>query len=293
MTLPAGQGHGHGKLILCGEHAVVYGHPAIAFAVNRGTRVTAQRRPGQLEVKSPIADPGLRKAAALLFGDQGWALNIESDVPIGRGMGSSAALAVALARAHAQATSGDSSVAGLMEAAMPIERHFHGNPSGVDVAVALHGHAMRFLRGPPMAWKTLPPSTWHLVVLDSQKRGNTKEQVTRVAGERPRADPVLRDIGELVSRVEEVLDQPDELGPLLSENHRLLQKLGVSCPELDALVDFAMEHGALGAKLSGAGGGGVVFALLETPAHVDLLCDAARQAGVVGWACRGLEGPHA
>jgi mevalonate kinase len=293
LTLPTGHGHGHGKLILCGEHAVVYGHPAIAFAVNKGTRVTAQMRPGALEVLSSIDDPALRQAVELMFGDQGWTVTIESDVPLGRGMGSSAALAVALAKAHAEAISGDTSHAGVMKAAMPIERHFHGNPSGIDVAVALHGHAMRFLRGPPMAWNPLPFSSWHLVVLDSQQRGNTKDQVARIAESRPGSDPLLSAIGQLVSRVEEVLDQPDELGPLLSENHRLLQRLGVSTPRLDELVDFALQHDALGAKLSGAGGGGVVFALLETPAHVDRLCRAATQSGVVGWACQALEGPHA
>ncbi len=288
MTERSGHGRGHGKLILCGEHAVVYGHPAIAFAVDRCTRVTASPHSGSLDVICKLDNPGLRLAAEQIFGDRGWQVQIDTDVPLGRGMGSSAALAVALAEAHARATSGDTSHEALMEAAMPIERHFHGNPSGLDVAVALHRKPMRFLRGPPMTWTPLRPCPWPLVVLDSQVQGHTRELVDQVAAQRPKVDPILNEIGQLVDEMASVIEDPEEVGPLMSENHRLLQALGVSTPELDHLVDLSVRQGALGAKLAGAGGGGVAFALMRTQEDADALCDEATQAGVVAWTCQAL-----
>ena len=288
MTPHTGHGRGHGKLILCGEHAVVYGHPAIAFAVDRCTRVTATPHNGAMEVLCEFDNPGLRHAAEQMFGERGWRVQIETDVPLGRGMGSSAALAVALAEARAQATQGDTSPEALMDAAMPIERHFHGNPSGLDVTVALHRKPMRFLRGPPMSWTPLSPCPWPLVVLDSQIQGHTRALVDHVAAQRPKVNPILNEIGQLVDEVASVLHDPLQVGPLVSENHRLLQALGVSTPELDHLVDLSVRQGALGAKLAGAGGGGVVFALMRTPEDAEALCNSATQAGVVAWTCQAL-----
>ena len=139
-----------------------------------------------------------------------------------------------------------------------------------------------------MTWTPLRPCRWPLVILDSQMQGHTRALVDQVAARRPEVDPILDAIGDLVDEVAKVLDDPEGVGPLMSENHRLLQALGVSTPELDHLVELSTRHGALGAKLAGAGGGGVVFALMRTQADADALCETATQAGVVAWTCQAL-----
>lgn len=271
-------GHGAGKLILCGEHAVVHGHPALAFAVDLHTRVTLDRVEGATRVDSDHADRRVRDALCTVLPRTGWAVRVDSDIPVGRGMGSSAALAVALVRAHRPGLSGGE----LIDAAMPIERAFHGNPSGLDVAVSALGGCLAFRRGPPMHYTQVPVGAWKVVVLDSGDMGDTAELVAGVTARRPGIDPELERIGALVQEARAVLDDATALGPLLTENHRLLQAIGVSTPVLDDLVALALAHGAHGAKLAGAGGGGVVLALVDDP---EPLVRAATARGVPALVC--------
>ena len=266
------EGFATGKLILCGEHAVVYGHPAIAFAVQRGTRVRLQRHPGPHQL--PLADPRLDHAMTALLGPDGYRVDIDSDLPIGKGMGSSAALAVATLRAADRLEGHTSEPLGLFQNAMVAERIFHGNPSGLDVAAAVYGGLLSFQRstGPePLA--THP--TWRAVVMDSGTQGCTADLVAGVAHRRSESGEVeraLNRIGELASQARSVLHDTAALGPLLSENHALLRVIGVSTPALEDLVDLALNHGAAGAKLAGAGGGGVVIALTEEPEPLLRVC---------------------
>ena len=129
----------------------------------------------------------------------------------------------------------------------------------------------------------LPCPSWSLVVLDSGDRGDTSALVAAVAARRPGVDPVLERIGALVDEAAAVLDDLPALGALLVENHRLLGRLGVSTPRLDALVELALGAGAAGAKLSGSGGGGIVLALVDDPSPVEA---AAVDAGVPTLVCR-------
>lgn len=278
-------GSGLGKLILCGEHAVVHGHPAIAFAVDLQTRVTLRRDDGATHVVDDGGtDPRLTEAIELALPETGWEVQIASTLPVGRGMGSSAALAVALARARAAHEGRQLDPDEVFARAMPLERVFHGNPSGLDVAVSARGGAIRYRRGPPPHIEPLTTrAAWRVVVLDTGRLGNTAELVAGVSAQRPGIDPVLARIGTLVTEAAGCLDRPGDLGPLLVENHRLLARIGVSTPELDALVVLALDAGAWGAKLSGAGGGGVVMALVDDPAP---LLRAAGARGVAALECR-------
>ena len=276
-------GEGSGKLILVGEHAVVYGHEAIAFAVGLRTRVALEPRPGPTQIVGPDVDDRVLTALCTVLPREGFAVRVASDVPVGRGMGSSAALAVALVRALHPDLGPDA----VIDAAMPIERAFHGNPSGLDVAVSAHGGCVRFRRGPPMVFAPVTTGEWQVVVADSGAPGNTAELVARVAAQRPAVDPTLARIGALVAEASRALHDPRALGPLLTENHRLLAALGVSTPRLDDLVARALRAGAYGAKLAGAGGGGVVLALVDDPAPV---IAAMRDAGVVAWSTRPAQG---
>lgn len=279
-----GSGRGFGKLILCGEHAVVYGHPALAFAVDRSTTVQIADAPGARTVHCPVQDPRLATVLDSLLPAEGLSVTIGSELPIGRGMGSSAALAVALVRACREWRGGPPpSAHEVFDEAMPIERLFHGNPSGLDVAVAAHGGFLWFQRGPPVVLEpiTVEPR-WRVVVLDTGAVGNTRELVAGVAARRPAVDPALERIGALVGEARGCLADPHALGELLTENHVLLSSIGVSTPEIDALVNLATDHGAYGAKLSGAGGGGVVIAVVDEP---ESLVSAAETAGVRAFSC--------
>lgn len=278
-------GTGRGKLVLCGEHAVVYGHPAIALAVDRATVVRLTRRPGPTTIDSPHGDDRLLGALCTVIESEGLSVCVDTDLPVGRGMGSSAALAVALVRARA-ALSGEAPDADTVyHRAMPIERAFHGNPSGVDVAVSAHGGCLWFQRGDAAGVpvrQRLVCGRWSIVVLDSGIAGDTGQLVAGVGARRPEIDPVLERIGALVAEAREILCDPRALGELLTENHGLLRRIGVSTPQLDAFVALALANGAWGAKLAGAGGGGVVIALTEDPGR---LLAAAATAGIPAFEC--------
>lgn len=278
-----GRGTGHGKLLLCGEHAVVHGHPAIAVAVDRSTEVTLTPHAGTTTVTSNHTDHRVLDALLTVLPGEGFDVGVVTDLPVGRGMGSSAALAVALVRARA-ALDGDQPDADEVYArAMPIERAFHGNPSGVDVAVAASGGCLWFRKGDPPIREPLPPPAWSLVVLDTGTSGDTQELVAAVGARRPDIDPALARIGALVAQAREALADPVALGALLTENHALLREIGVSTPALDALVALALDAGAHGAKLAGAGGGGVVLAVVTDDEPV---LAAARSAGVTAFRTR-------
>ena len=277
------RGTARGKLILCGEHAVVHGQPAIAFAVHLTTTVTASPTPGPTRVAG-IRDERVQQAAQTVFGPHGAEVSIHSEVPIGRGMGSSAALAVAMVRADAALRDEELTGDDVFARAVSVERIFHGNPSGLDVAISVRQGVIRFHREEDPPFTDLPaPTSWQTVALDSGSQGNTAALVAGVTARRPGIDPVLQRIGDLTRRVQDVLDDADQLGPLLTENHNLLREIGVSTPDLDNLVELALRAGALGAKLAGAGGGGVVLALTTDPAS---LVDAANRHGVRSWVCR-------
>ena len=197
---------------------------------------------------------------------------------MGRGMGSSAALSVALVRAYACATHTMLTTEQTHEQALAVETLFHGTPSGIDNAVAALGGLVHFRRtdtGP--VWTSLPCPALTVVVLDSGTAGNTRELVGGVRERHPENTPILNAIGALTPQIQAALTDLDRLGPLLYNNHQLLGELGVSTPALDSLVHFAMDAGATGAKLAGAGGGGVVLAVTHSP---DQLVARAVHAGI-------------
>jgi mevalonate kinase len=288
VSVVSTRGWGSGKLILCGEHAVVYGHPAIAFSVSLGTTVTLTlSETGTRVFPSPGIspdDPRLTRAIAGALGGVRARVEMESDLPVGRGMGSSAALAVALHRAAASLRAETLDERTLFDRAMEVEREFHGNPSGLDVAISARGGISLYRRtpdGPSLTPIACPD--WQVVVLDTGRAGDTAALVAGVAQRRPQVDSSLTRIGSLVLEAARALDDAPTLGALLDENHSLLRQIGVSDDGVDALVHLARRHGALGAKLSGAGGGGVVIALTEDPGPI---LDAAAAAGVTARVAR-------
>jgi mevalonate kinase len=295
-----------GKVILLGEHAVVYGQPALAGALSSGVTVTTCPGQGRLRVAAwkvdiDRHDPSpLGQAFAALMTRLGPAssassasfdrerpelevdLDVEFQVPTSAGLGSSAALAVALCRALARARRQELGTAAILDAAMAAETVFHGKPSGIDAAVAVHGGFGRFTRAagwmPTRAARPVP-----LVVGHTGRQRDTKGRVARVAelaSERPaEMETHFRAIGALVEQGIAAVLTGDfaALGTAMNENARHLEVLEVSCPEIEKMCTLAREAGALGAKLTGGGGGGCVLAL--APGHEEAVQAAWSRAG--------------
>ncbi len=266
------EGRAPGKVILVGEHAVVYGYRAIAAAVDLFTTVRLHERPGRSEVEdTDIWDARLADALATLVPPEGVGVSISSDLPTGCGMGSSAALAVAAVRAAARREGRVASFEECFERGMAIERVFHGNPSGLDHTVSAMGGAVIYRRG-ERATPLRVATPIRLVVANTGAPGDTAEMVAGVRDRKPEVE-LLR-IGALSEMVAARLALGRSVGPFLHEAHWLLRRIGVSTRELDELCRAMEAAGAEGAKLAGAGGGGIAIALV-TPETEDAVRHAA------------------
>jgi mevalonate kinase len=293
---------GHGKVILLGEHSVVHGRPALALSVERGARVDAREidaevttldiAPWNVTVDSgPEANLGreplqqaLRVARAFYDDDREFALRAEMHLPSGAGMGSSAALGVAVLRALDGARGLTRDDQEIYERSLAWERVFHGNPSGVDNAMATHGGMAMFRKGEPLT-RVVPRHKVELVVAYSGSSSSTKLMVDSVARQLER-EPER--IGKLFDAIEAIvmngklaLETGDlkSLGQLMTMNHKLLSALMLSTDALEEMIAAATEAGALGAKVTGAGGGGCMVALVEDEAQKRAVTSALSALG--------------
>jgi mevalonate kinase len=264
------QGRAPGKVLLFGEHAVVYGHPAIAAAVPRFLMVGIEpASEPRLELPGMATPPEILTAVQDLAAAAGFRgafrARVQSEIPLGSGLGSSAALGVALARAFKPGCSPDEA----MRLAMHVERALHGAPSGVDPAACAHGGVLWFVRGEPPAIEPLPAKLWLCVALTGIRRG-TRSTVMPLAERRrtdPRVDALLQKLGGFAREARQRLLDLPALGRLMDQAHAVLSDLGVSCAELEDAVRSLRSAGALGAKLTGAGGGGAAIGLAQNEAH--------------------------
>lgn len=260
-----------GKIILVGEHAVVYGHRAIAAAVDLCTTVTLRRRPGPTAVEDTlIDDPRLPEALATVVPPMGFGITIRSTLPVGCGMGSSAALAVAAVRAVARMEGREASPRECVERGFAMERIFHGSPSGLDHTVSASGGALLYRRGEP-AEELIVGKTLHLVVANTGVRSNTADMVERVRERNP-VEQLTR-MGALVEMTAVRIAKGKPIGEFLKDAHRMLRLMRVSTGRLDELCRAMEAAGAQGAKLAGAGGGGIAIALVDEKTE-----DAVRKA---------------
>jgi mevalonate kinase len=266
----------NGKVILLGEHAVVYGVPALAAGIDRGARARAEpaeRARLRMGTSEVLGDDGseLGRALSALLDQLGLgphALEVELDLPPGAGLGASAALGVAIARAvlEAQGEPGGSSER-VLAAADAWERVFHGNPSGIDAAAAAHSGCFLYSRTGGV--QKLPLARdFQLAIALSGPPASTREMVESVARLRERrpelVDKTMAGIGALVQNARVALETGDlvGLGRLLDLNQMLLSGLFLSTEGIERACAVARGAGALGAKLTGSGGGGAVMALV-------------------------------
>jgi len=293
------------KVILCGEHAVVYGRPAIALplptlrararietgscaftivAPDVGVTVSLWRH--SRRTRNPLARAAL--AAFELIGQRPprATLTVTSDIPVGANLGSGAAVSVAIGRAIAAHFDRALLPEEVSQMAYEVEQLHHGSPSGIDNTVIAYEQPVWFARGKPLELLDAKIGAGlPLVIADTGIATPTRIPVgdVRAAWERDRdrIEGYFDAIAALVHRSREALERNDlaQLGHAMNANHALLQQLGVSCPELDALCDAARAAGALGAKMSGGGRGGNMIALARDVAHAEALREALLRAG--------------
>jgi mevalonate kinase len=278
-----------GKVILVGEHAVVYGRPAIAAPVWQvvATATVAPAAPGAgctlvandlgqvLRLAEAGDDAPLAVVARLALArlgasnDPDWRIELRSEIPIASGMGSGAALSTALVRAIFAQLDQPVEPAVVSELVYESERFYHGTPSGIDNTVVAYGQPIWFVKGQPPEPFT-PAAPILLAIADTGIRSPTVLTVSAVREawqrDRQRYEAMFDAISAVAHAARRALEQGDApaLGALFNENQALLNSIGVSCDEIEGLVTAARAAGALGAKLSGAGGGGNIIALVES-----------------------------
>jgi mevalonate kinase len=287
-----------GKTILFGEHAVVYGYPAIAVPLESiAFNIKLSARPDKNE--SIIINKGFgenlvfenlkpdhtyRTAISAILDSldvkklPSVEIRISSTIPVSSGLGSSAAFAVCFTKSLSGFLGFKLSDDKVSEIAYKIEVFQHGTPSGIDNTVVAFNKPVFFKKGfSPLFIKISQPLT--LVIADTGLRSTTKETVAQVRMQKEAnpsiTDELFEEIGVIADRAKHDLENgySQALGILMSKNHTLLQKLGVSCKELDHLVEVSINQGAYGAKLCGSGKGGNMIAICE-----DALADSIRSS---------------
>lgn len=292
MNMSTTEANAPGKIILFGEHAVVYGQPAIAAPVTQvraWARVSDAERPG-VYISAPDLDEeqwleesddedALATAVHIVQKEAGLDIlpplhiEVHSDIPIASGLGSGAATAAALIRALARhlgqlELAKDERVAALT---YEVEKIHHGTPSGIDNTVVALEKTIYFVRRAPQnliePFPVSRPLTF--LIADSGLRSSTRDVVgdvrRRWQAQPHEFDELFAGCGRIASNARTALEAGDQaaIGPLMNENQALLQRMTVSDPQLDRLIAVARQAGASGAKLSGAGRGGNIIVLID------------------------------
>ncbi len=291
-----------GKIILFGEHAVVYQRPALAvpvLQVHADVDVSNSLEPG-IWIDAPIinlaaelstlapAHP-LRVIIENVFQAIGISnipalkIRIISTIPVASGLGSGAAVSVALIRAISGCLSRRLSNEQVNQLAFEVEKIHHGNPSGIDNTVITFARPVYFIKGQRIeTFHSSEPFT--IVIGDTGISAPTRQAVDDLRNlwqaEPDRWNSVFDRVGEISRKARRLIKNGEwqQLGPLMDANHALLQEMTVSSPELDHLVAAAKANGALGAKLSGGGRGGNMLALV-TPGAAEKVARGLLAAG--------------
>lgn len=236
----------YGKVILSGEHAVVYGKMALAASISLGVSARVVESVGN---KKNLL---INKAIAVAGGDETIQIKIESELPIGSGLGSSAAVSAATIRAVREYLRNPINDDDLFELTMECEKLAHGNPSGIDASVVVYGGLIGFVKGKPVERLKINQPVKLLLADSGKPSETTKEMIELVAG-KPEKNELIAQIGMVTKQVKQKLLNGLDVGELLNQNGLLLEKLGVVGEKTKKL---SRELRAMGAsvKITGAGG---------------------------------------
>ena len=297
-----GTGEGFGKLILFGEHFVVHNIPGIVAGLNDKTtaRVEAVTEGWELDDQRPET-PGYKDEKEIMMFDSLKRIFTEMKIdpektPIkitlggnllaASGVGASAASCAAIARALARHFTLDDSVERINEIAFEGEKGYHGKPSGIDNTAATYGGILWFIKGNPNVIKPITVKTPVQIVMGyTGITGDTKKAVLGVADRREKDpatyDPIFVEAEQLMKDARTAIEEGNisHLAQLANKNHELLQKIGVSSPKLEELVDIARDAGAIGAKMTGGGLGGYMFAIARNPESQKEIYSALKEKG--------------
>ncbi|MCX6054928.1 MAG: mevalonate kinase [Chloroflexi bacterium] len=294
-----------GKVILCGEHAVVYGRPAIAlpvFSVKSTCRIIAQ--PNLAGDSVSIEAPNINLKTNLLKLEMthpirqtveqvlgyfnmerlpNCSILIHSSIPPAAGLGSSASSTIAMIRAISTFLGHPLDISETNRIAFEIEKIHHGAPSGIDNTVIAYGKPLFFRKQEPFELlKILTPFT--IVITDTGIKSSTAKVVSELKNKWKRStrkyESFFDQIEAITIKIKHCLNSGEytHFGNLLNQNQEILRDMGVSCQKLDDLVKCALEFGAIGAKLSGGGQGGNMITLVE-PQLADTLATRLSAAG--------------
>lgn len=270
-----------GKIILAGEHFVVWGATALAAAIDK--RVTAATELADEDeiisenygTRSKITDgigKGLYPITKAIYATKQHVsskkqvrVTIRSDIPPSSGLGSSSAVAVATVASVAKALGTDLSKREIFGLAMESERIVHGNPSGIDVAVSVYGGILLYKKGEPP--KELKVEECDAVVGLSGLSRRTAKMISRVAEVRETSPNFFNalvasssHLSMLASKSMEKGDY-DDLASVMTFHNSTLSWLGLSIPTTDEMIEICLENGALAAKITGGGGGGAIISI--------------------------------
>jgi mevalonate kinase len=291
-----------GKIILFGEHAVVYGYPALAVPVAqvRAKVTVSENSRGGIMIEAPninlsadmsslspdhplVAVINSVFSALSISNPPACTIYIQSTIPVASGLGSGAAVSVATIRALSAFLRNPLPDEQVNALAFEAEKLFHGTPSGIDNTVVTYAKPVYFIKKKSM--KTFHVGRPFMIMIGGTGiSAPTKESVGAVKklweADKPRWEKVFSRVGEIVWNARQAIERGDttELGKLMNVNHSILQEMTVSCAELDQLVEAARKSGALGAKLSGGGRGGNMIALVEKESAPAV----ARALGIAG-----------
>jgi mevalonate kinase len=281
-----GKGSGYGKVILFGEHFVVHGVAGIVSAIDSSTEAIVTKGKNGLVVKDDRKTAkgyseekrlqqieSIERMLRAMSLDPKTALDIwiGGSLPGFSGLGASAASSVAIARGIDEEFCLNLSDEKINQIAYEAEIAYAGNPSGIDNTAATYGGLMWFKKNPEGGQDLVEHlnirTPIEIVICSTGKVANTKAMVEGVAERKKtnpdKYNPLFSQAADLAIAGRRALERGDleEMGKLMNENHKILQEIGVSSVELDYLVNIARKQGAIGAKLTGGGGGGCMVAL--------------------------------